>query len=234
MIDNRKRDNYYTDELHKQSKLPKTFQKEEMEVQMLIENTTNKGVDLIPVSSRLVTSFRTVFLDKVDRDEVNEVTENLIYLLEAAEDKEKPIILFIRATEGTLDSALTFIDYLKSYEDQIILVGQGNIGFAGSLVLASGSRRYVLKHTKLTLYDASIFSRDNKNFLGFNGKLEMNKNVVDVIEEATGITSKELEEMKEEIDIWKAKDKGVIDEVLSSVSHIFRSIYRQKQGEEER
>lgn len=201
---------------------------------MKIERLTARGVDLVPVESCLVTSFRTLFLDKVDKEEVNELTQCLIYLLEADEEKNKPVILFVRADVGSIDHALTLIDYLSSYEDRIVMIAQGVLGFAASLVFASGKKRYALRHSSFCLYDAAAFFGDRKGMpLGFDGQMGFDNRVISVLEKSTGMSAGEIKKIRERMEINEAKEKGVLDEVLVSVSDVFKKISRENVYTEE-
>jgi ATP-dependent Clp protease protease subunit len=112
---------------------------------------------------------RRLFLGDIEEQNVINVIKG-IYFFEA-EDKEKPIELFISSYGGDLDEMFGLYDVLNTIECPIVTVAVGKCQSAAPLLVAAGKlgERYALPHTSFMFHQSSA---DGDEYAGQLSRIE--------------------------------------------------------------
>ena len=186
---------------------------------------TSKGERSYDIYSRLLKE-RIIFLS----DEVNDVTASLVVaqlLFLDAEDPGKDIFLYINSPGGSVSAGFAIYDTMNYIKSDVCTICIGMAASMGAFLLAAGQKgkRYALPNSTIMIHQplggmqgqASDMKIHADHILKTKDKL--NK----ILSEKTG---KDLETIEKDTDrdnfltSIEAKEYGLIDEVMDSISNI--------------
>ena len=193
---------------------------------------TDKLVDdsqMVGYKEYMTQEHRILFLSGVISGEMD--SQNLLLALDSL--SSEPIKIFITSPGGDLDSTFLFIDTMKLISSPIITIGR-YCASAASLILASGTERYLYPHAKTMLHlatgqmggDYKDFAIQHKLMVSYQDK------IVDILTEA-GVT-KSRNEILEDIDrdFWldprDAIDYGLADRII--IPEMWKDWTKEKGG----
>jgi ATP-dependent Clp protease protease subunit len=141
-----------------------------------------------------------------------------------AKPDPSPIGVRISSPGGSLFAVLAVCDVIKNLKHEVITVGIGQIVSGGVLILSSGSKRYISKHSMVMLHQPSLAIRDWEpsfsEFQEFGQTLTKIENqMYSVLAENTGKTTAEIKEEFRKEKWFTAEEaiaNGLADELLES------------------
>ena len=160
--------------------------------------------------------YRTLFLSGAITGETD--SRHLLLALDTL--SHDPITIAITSPGGDLDSAFLLIDTIKLIKSPIITIGE-YCASAACLLLASGSKRYLLPHAKVMLHLATgQMGGDYKDF-AIQHKMMVNyqDKIFDILIEAGVKKSREEILVDIDRDFWlepqEAIDYGLADKIMT-------------------
>lgn len=136
-------------------------------------------------------------------------------------DVTKPISIYIDTYGGSVDSALTIYDTIKSCCCPIVTVGIGKVMSAGVLLLAAGDRgfRYITKNTRVMVHEISggVVGSITEMETTFNETRRLQDVYIEILASETGVgVDKIRRDMKAETYMTadEAVKYGIVDKVV--------------------
>lgn len=175
-------------------------------------------------------------------------------LLKMNSDGKEPINMFINSPGGLVTDALAIIDVMKAIEAPVNTIVLGKAASCGSLISASGDKRFISENSELMIHEAAITgylnTRDKKLDVHFQRLSEINKKLAEIYSNASGKSVDEVSAMfSSKDDTYMTADEsvkfGLVDTILNSselskikLSEGFKSInlseeFAVDEGEEE-
>lgn len=159
---------------------------------------------------------------EITQESAHQVVKSLLDL--DAKPDPSPIGIRISSPGGSLFAVLAICDVIKNLKHEVITVGIGEIVSGGVLILSSGSKRYISKHSMVMLHQPSL---DIKNwapsfseFREFSQTLiKIENQMYSVLAENTGKTAVEIKEEFQKEKWFTAEEaivNGLADELLES------------------
>lgn len=186
---------------------------------------TNKGERSFDIYSRLLKD-RIILVFGEITDEVSaSVIAQLLFL--SSQDKEKDIYLYINSPGGSVSAGLSIYDTMNYISNKCITIGMGLCASMGAFLLASGNKRYALKHTKIMIHQplggAKGQASDIKIIANeiINTKRILNEILANITKKDISIIEKDTDR-DFYMDSLSAKEYGLIDEILENDSKIKR------------
>ena len=186
---------------------------------------TNKGERSFDIYSRLLKD-RIILIFGEITDEVSaSVIAQLLFL--SSQDKEKDIYLYINSPGGSVSAGLSIYDTMNYISNKCITIGMGLCASMGAFLLASGNKRYALKHTKIMIHQplggAKGQASDIKIIANeiINTKRILNEILANITKKDISIIEKDTDR-DFYMDSLSAKEYGLIDEILENDSKIKR------------
>ena len=184
---------------------------------------TNKGERSFDIYSRLLKD-RIILVFGEITDEVSaSVIAQLLFL--SSQDKEKDIYLYINSPGGSVSAGLSIYDTMNYISNKCITIGMGLCASMGAFLLASGDKRYALKHTKIMIHQplggAKGQASDIKIIANeiINTKRILNEILANITKKDISIIEKDTDR-DFYMDSYSAKEYGLIDEILESKKKI--------------
>ena len=180
---------------------------------------TNKGERSFDIYSRLLKD-RIILIFGEITDEVSaSVIAQLLFL--SSQDKEKDIYLYINSPGGSVSAGLSIYDTMNYITNKCITIGMGLCASMGAFLLASGDKRYVLKHTKIMIHQPLGGAKGQASDIKIIANEIINtKKILNEI--LANITKKDINIIERDtdrdfyMDSLAAKEYGLIDEILEN------------------
>ena len=180
---------------------------------------TNKGERSFDIYSRLLKD-RIILIFGEITDEVSaSVIAQLLFL--SSQDKEKDIYLYINSPGGSVSAGLSIYDTMNYITNKCITIGMGLCASMGAFLLASGDKRYVLKHTKIMIHQPLGGAKGQASDIKIIANEIINtKKILNEI--LANITKKDINIIERDtdrdfyMDSFAAKEYGLIDEILEN------------------
>lgn len=159
---------------------------------------------------------------EITQESAHTIVKSLLDL--DAKTDPSPIGIRISSPGGSLFAVLAVCDVIKNLKHEVITVGIGQIVSGGVLILSSGTKRYLSKHSMVMLHPPSLAIRDWEpsfsEFQEFSQTLTKIENqMYSVLAENTGKTTAEIKEEFQKEKWFTAEEaiaNGLADELLES------------------
>ena len=159
---------------------------------------------------------------EITQESAHKVVKSLLDL--DAKPDPSPIGIRISSPGGSLFAVLAICDVIKNLKHEVITVGIGEIVSGGVLILSSGSKRYISKHSMVMLHQPSLDIKDWEpsfsEFREFSQTLiKIENQMYSVLAENTGKTAVEIKEEFQKEKWFTAEEaiaNGLADELLES------------------
>lgn len=159
---------------------------------------------------------------EITQESAQKIIKSLLEL--DAKTDPSPIGIRISSPGGSLFAVLAVVDVMKTLKHEVITVGFGQIVSGGALILSSGTKRYLSKHSMVMLHQPSLAIRDWEpsfsEFREFGQTLiKIENQMYSVLAENTGKTVVEIrQEFRKEK--WFTAEEAIAnnlaDEILES------------------
>ena len=189
-------------------------------IPMVVEQT-NRGERAYDIYSRLLKERIIFLIGPVDDMLASVVCAQLLYL--ESENPNKDISLYVNSPGGIVSSGLAVYDTIQYIRPDISTVCFGQAASMGSLLLAAGTKgkRYALPHSRIMMHQPSGGFQGQATDIEIHTReiLDLKARLNDIYVKHTGQDLKVIEENVERdyfMSPEKAKDFGIIDEVVTS------------------
>ena len=193
-------------------------------VPMVIEQTA-KGERSFDIYSRLLKE-RIIFLSGPVNDQVSSLIVAQLLFLES-EDPKKDIYFYINSPGGIVTSGLAMYDTMQYIRPDVATLCIGQAASMGSLLLAAGApkKRFCLPNSRIMIHQPSGGYQGQATDIEIHAqetlslKRRLNEIYAKHTEQKLGVIEKAMERdnfMSPE----KAKEFGLIDEVISRHPHV--------------
>ncbi len=189
-------------------------------IPMVVEQT-NRGERAYDIYSRLLKERIIFLIGPVDDMIASVVCAQLLYL--ESENPKKDISLYVNSPGGIVSSGLAVYDTIQYIRPNISTVCFGQAAYMGSLLLAAGTKgkRYALPHSRIMMHQPSGGFQGQATDIGIQAReiLDLKARLNDIYVKHTGQDLKVIEDNIERdyfMSPEKAKDFGIIDEVVTS------------------
>ncbi len=190
----------------------------------VIENT-GRGERAFDIYSMLLKE-RIIFLGMpIDDDVANVIVAQLLYLNSA--DPNQPIQLFIHSPGGAVYSGLAIYDTMQMIDAPVHTFAVGVTASMGTVLLAAGQKgkRYALPHATIHMHPASSGSQGYTEDvrIAFREQERIQTQLFYLMSKHTGRHWKEIEHLFERdryMNVFEAKEYGLIDEVLGNTDDV--------------
>lgn len=190
---------------------------------MFIESKTAKGIQTIPIETRLLTE-RSVFLTgEINMVTALETVKQILYLIR--EDPGKKIDLLLSSPGGEVNAGLLLYDMLTGISDTVIrTICMGKAYSMGALILAAGQkgRRYILPNSEVMIHEPLISSGvggSSSSVKSISDSLwETRKHLNTILSKHTGKPVKQIEKATSYDHYFSATEAvkfGLADHVIS-------------------
>lgn len=186
---------------------------------------TSKGERSYDIYSRLLKE-RIIFLS----DEVNDVTASLVVaqlLFLDAEDPGKDIFLYINSPGGSVSAGFAIYDTMNYIKSDVCTICIGMAASMGAFLLTAGAKgkRYALPNSTIMIHQPLGGMQGQASDMKIHADhiLKTKEKLNRILSEKTG---KDLETIEKDTDrdnfltSYEAKEYGLIDEVMDSISNI--------------
>ena len=184
----------------------------------ILEQTegSERGYDIY---SRLLKDRVIVVFGEITDEVSASVIAQLLFL--SSQDKEKDIYLYINSPGGSVSAGLSIYDTMNYITNKCITIGMGLCASMGAFLLASGDKRYVLKHTKIMIHQPLGGAKGQASDIKIIANEIINtKKILNEI--LANITKKDINIIERDtdrdfyMDSLAAKEYGLIDEILEN------------------
>ena len=189
-------------------------------IPMVVEQT-NRGERAYDIYSRLLKERIIFLIGPVDDMVASVVCAQLLYL--ESENPNKDIALYVNSPGGIVSSGLAVYDTIQYIRPDISTVCFGQAASMGSLLLAAGTKgkRYALPHSRIMMHQPSGGFQGQATDIEIHTReiLDLKARLNDIYVKHTGQDLKVIEDNIERdyfMSPEKAKDFGIIDEVVTS------------------
>ena len=189
-------------------------------IPMVVEQT-NRGERAYDIYSRLLKERIIFLIGPLDDMLASVVCAQLLYL--ESENPKKDISLYVNSPGGIVSSGLAVYDTIQYIRPDISTVCFGQAASMGSLLLAAGTKgkRYALPHSRIMMHQPSGGFQGQATDIGIQAReiLDLKARLNDIYVKHTGQDLKVIEDNIERdyfMSPEKAKDFGIIDEVVTS------------------
>ncbi len=157
---------------------------------------------------------------EITQESAHKIVSSLLDL--DAKPDPSPIGIRISSPGGSLFAVLAICDVMRNLKHDVITVGIGQIVSGGALILSSGSKRYISKHSMVMLHQPSLAISDWEpsfsEFREFGQTLiKIENQMYSVLAENTGKTEAEIKEEFQKEKWFTAEEaiaNGLADELL--------------------
>lgn len=123
---------------------------------MRVEYKSARGIDVIDIETRLLEQGDIYINGEIDRELVQSVAQQLLYLARKYPDRE--IRIHYSSPGGSLKDGLVLQNIITSIEVPIVSIAEGPCYSMCALLFISGKKRYMLKDGELMLHEPLINS----------------------------------------------------------------------------
>jgi ATP-dependent Clp protease protease subunit len=179
----------------------------------------SQHTDWVDIYNRLYRE-RIIFLaQELDTALANQIIGVLLYL--DSESKTKPIYLYINSPGGSVSAGLALYDTMKHVSAPIVTINVGLAASMASVILAAGSKRMALPHSRTMIHQPMGGARGQASDIKVEAAhiLSIKKNMVDMYAKATNQPSARIEmDMSRDnyMSAQEALDYGLIDEIIQT------------------
>jgi len=186
------------------------------------EEENGKGGELQRIELALLRETRTIVIAKeVDRDLMNKVTNNLLYLEHI--DPQKPITVFVNSPGGDADSGFAIYDVMKFVESPVSTVVAGLCASAGVIIFLGGDKgqRVSTPHSRFLIHQPSTGAQGQTSDIEITAKeiIKTRDRYNRVVAEETGIVADKIVKDANR-DFWlsasEAVEYGLVDRIAAS------------------
>lgn len=157
---------------------------------------TSRGTECIIPADHLFQQRKIFFQEKVTTDSAME----LLHLLMCAEDEApgEPVTLYLASPGGDVSSGLFIYDYIQSMRSPVDTVCIGTAASMGAILFLAGRHRTIWPHARLMLHDPSFAGGELSGLKPgelrdkLNDLRKVQRTLVELIEERTGLSKKEI------------------------------------------
>ncbi len=165
---------------------------------------------------------RIVFLGyPIDDQVANVIIAQLLYL--EREDPDKDINMYIHSPGGVISAGLAIYDTMELLRCDLATICVGECASMATVLLAAGAKgkRYALPHSTIHIHQARGGATGQAADIEIHAKevLRRNQVVKDILSHHTGRSMEEITKDTDRdffMDASRAKDYGIIDEILAS------------------
>ncbi len=199
-------------------------------VPMVVEQTA-RGERSYDIFSRLLKE-RIIFVSGGVEDNMATLVVAQLLFLES-ENPEKPISMYINSPGGVVTAGLSIYDTMQYIKPEIHTVCMGQAASMGSLLLAAGNKRYALPNSRIMIHQPSGGYRGQATDIEIHAKeiLELRHRLNQIYVKHTGQKLSVIEKSMERdnfMSVEKAKEFGLIDEIVTSRAEIEEKTKKQK------
>ena len=168
---------------------------------------------------------RILFLgDQVDDEIANRLCAQLILL--NAEDPHKDIWLYINSPGGSVSAGLAIYDTMQYIDNDVATVAMGMAASMGQFLLTAGTpgKRFSLPNAEILLHQGSAGIGGSASDIKIQAErlLRSKRRMIELTSQHSGQAAEKIEKDSER-DRWfsalEAKEYGLIDAIITSVSH---------------
>lgn len=111
---------------------------------------SSSGTKEINLKTKMMEN-RVLYLDdEVNSSTINELCQAMLLL---SLESPKPITLVINSPGGSISDGLLLIDTMAAIPNDVITVATGLAASMGAVILAAGTKRYTLRHSKTMIHE---------------------------------------------------------------------------------
>ncbi len=188
---------------------------------MNVQIKSSNGITTIPIETKLMTE-RKIFIEgEINQETACEFVKKVLLL--SAEDKEKPIDVFISSSGGEINSGLLMYDVIQGSRTPIRMFCMGRAYSMGAVLFACGRHgRYILPHSEVMLHEPLLGGKVGGNASSIRSisesLLDTKKKMNEILAKHTGKTEEEIEEATKFDHYYSAEesiDFGLADRIIS-------------------
>lgn len=181
------------------------------------ENGVEKTYNIF---SRLLKDRIIFLMGEVDDEMANTIIAQLLYL--NAQDKEKPITMYINSPGGSVTAGLGIYDTMNHIECKVSTVCIGQAASMGAFLLAAGEKgmRYSLPNSRIMIHQVLggiSYSQATDIKIRADEMLRLKELLNNVLAKNTGKTVKAMENATERDNFMSAEEAkkfGLIDDIM--------------------
>ena len=188
---------------------------------------TSKGERSYDIFSRLLKE-RIIFLsEQVDSASASLVIAQLLFL--DAEDPGKDIYLYINSPGGSITDGMAIYDTIQYIESDVCTICVGMAASMGAVLLASGTKgkRYALPNSEILIHQpligGGLSGQATEVKIHADHLVATREKLNKVLSERTGQSIETIQKDTERdnyMTAQQAKEYGLIDEIMESISNI--------------
>lgn len=188
---------------------------------MNVQIKSSNGITTIPMETKLMTE-RKIFIEgEINQETACEFVKKVLLL--SAEDKEKPIDVFISSFGGEINSGLLMYDVIQGSRTPIRMYCMGRAYSMGAVLFACGRHgRYILPHSEVMLHEPLLGGKVGGNASSIRSisesLLDTKTKMNEILAKHTGKTEEEIEEATKFDHYFSAEesiDFGLADKIIS-------------------
>ena len=163
---------------------------------MYYQVRTSGGINLVPLTTRLLAN-RKVFIEgEIEREKANEFIKQIMLL--NIESTTEPIDVLINSPGGEINAGLLMYDVIQASKAPIRTYCIGTAYSMGAVLFACGIHgRYMLPHSELMLHEPLLGNRVGGNVSSIRSisesLMETRKKINGILAKHTGKTEEEIE-----------------------------------------
>ena len=188
---------------------------------------TSKGERSYDIFSRLLKE-RIIFLsERVDSASASLVIAQLLFL--DAEDPGKDIYLYINSPGGSITDGMAIYDTIQYIKSDVCTICVGMAASMGAVLLASGTKgkRYALPNSEILIHQpligGGLSGQATEVKIHADHLVATREKLNKVLSERTGQSIETIQKDTERdnyMTAQQAKEYGLIDEIMESISNI--------------
>ena len=170
----------------------------------------------VDIYSRLLTD-RIIFLGaEIDSEVANIVQTQLLYL--EAQDNTSNITMYINSPGGIVQDGLAIYDTMQLIKPPVITVCTGMAASMAAIILAAGSTRYCLPHSKVMIHQPSGFTSGKTTDILIDAE-EIKKDRETLASILAHHTNKSMEEILKDFekDKWFTPEEALSYNLIDSI-----------------
>jgi ATP-dependent Clp protease, protease subunit len=192
------------------------------------DNEEKKNEELDNIVELKFLEQRKIIISSSINQRVAEKVIKLLFYLDSVDNK-KPIIVIINSPGGDVFSGFAIFDIMRAIQAPVITLVAGFAASMGSIIMlgAKKGKRYATANSKILIHQpliAGVFEgRATDIEIQADEIQETKDRIINLYVEETGKNRERIAE-DIEVDCWmtaeKAKEYGLIDKIISSISEV--------------
>lgn len=190
-----------------------------MNIVPTVTMTQGKIFNSYDIFSRLLKDRIILISGQIDKNISALVISQLLYL--QAEDKNKPILLYINSPGGSVTDGLAIIDTMNILSCDVETYCIGSCASMGAIICACGTKgkRYILQHGRMMIHSVSCGMQGDIHFIQrqYEQAKQLNSVLVDLLVKATSQSKKQIEKDIQNDCFMSAQQSlkyGLVDKIL--------------------